>query len=170
MVLVCVTHNWKLAVIALFTILCIVTCIIGMFPVYGWKISTTESFCCIVVIGLAVDYCVHLCHSYHLHSGNRHDKVMKALSDMGVSVVSGALTTMGAGFFLLQTSMTFFQTFGSLMVKTVCFSWVISVIMLMSILYYVGPIESEGEITFLKNLVNKAIAEEVASPDPNQKK
>ena len=62
-----------------------------------------------LVVGLAVDFVVHLAEGYHLADGNsRKVKLKSALEKMGTSVFSGACTTLGASAFMLFAKMQFF--------------------------------------------------------------
>jgi len=67
----------------------------------GWQIGVSESLSMVIMIGFSVDYVVHLSSEY-LHSvhQSRNDKMKQAYSEMGISVVSGTFTTLGASLFL----------------------------------------------------------------------
>ena len=66
-----------------------------------------------VMVGLAVDYVVHMSAGV-AHSGAAGvDAVAAALRNVGMSVVSGAVTTIGAAVFLLPCEMAVFQQFGA---------------------------------------------------------
>ena len=68
----------------------------------GWTVDFLGSICLIVVIGLSVDYTVHLVHVYNMSSKpTREEKTREALGRMGVSVLAGAVTTFGAAVFLV---------------------------------------------------------------------
>lgn len=106
----------------------------------GWDVDFLGSICLIIVIGLSVDYTVHLCHSYtHCASVDRIERVRIAVVDMGVSIVSGAMTTFLASVFLLLCSMTFFKQFGVFMCLTVCYSLVFSIFFFMPLTLEIGP-------------------------------
>ena len=80
----------------------------------GKDIDFIGSICLIVVIGLSIDYSVHLCHAYmESQAASRAERSRDAVTRMGVSVVSGAITTFGAAVFLCACSMTFFYDFGA---------------------------------------------------------
>jgi protein dispatched 1 len=64
------------------------------------------------MVGLAVDYIVHMAASV-AHCGIPGCQgVQFALRTVGLSVVSGAVTTIGAAVFLLPCEMAVFQQFG----------------------------------------------------------
>ena len=41
----------------------------------GWKIGTNQSLCLICAAGMAVDYILHMGHSYNHQKGNRQERV-----------------------------------------------------------------------------------------------
>ena len=62
-----------------------------------------------LVVGLAVDYVVHLAEGYHMsHARDRKGRLRHALQRMGISVFSGACTTLGASAFMLFAKIQFF--------------------------------------------------------------
>ena len=94
----------------------------------------------IIVVGRAVDYTVHLMHSYsEAGAPARYQKAQTALTEMGVSVVSGALTTMGAALPLLLAQFKFFTQFGNFIaIITFCsIAW--AILYLMGLAMVCGP-------------------------------
>jgi predicted RND superfamily exporter protein len=67
----------------------------------GWQLGVSESICVVILIGFSVDYVIHLSSDY-MHSPyvSRHDKMQQSYTEMGVSILSGSITTFGSGFFL----------------------------------------------------------------------
>ena len=67
----------------------------------GWGLGIGESIAAVIVIGFSVDYVVHLSHVY-VDAGHRNpplnsraERVTFALTSMGATVFSGAVTTFG---------------------------------------------------------------------------
>ena len=56
-----------------------------------------ENVFTILVVGMSIDYSVHLAHFYNHASGTRYEKAREAMYGVGVSVLGGAITTIGAG-------------------------------------------------------------------------
>merc|ERR1719337_131129 len=106
--------------IALTCILVILFLCGGMIAIAGWALV-------IIVVGLAVDYSVHICHSYNEarfiegKPATRFQKTEHALTEMGVSFVSGAVTTFLASLFLVPAAFAFYYVFGIFMLMTVIF-------------------------------------------------
>tara|TARA_B110001452_G_C15219166_1_gene422636 strand:+ start:1611 stop:1853 length:243 start_codon:yes stop_codon:yes gene_type:complete len=74
----------------------------------GFKNGMYESIFTILVVGMAIDYAVHLAHYYNEAQGTRYQKAQAAIHGVGVSVLGGAVTTMGAGIPLFATVVIFF--------------------------------------------------------------
>jgi len=101
-VLLVATNNLIIASAAVFTILCICACVLGGMVLLGWELGMTESICLTILAGFCVDYIVHFAHSYRTCTEpSRVQRATFALGHMGISVLSGALTSLGASFLLL---------------------------------------------------------------------
>eukprot|EP00452_MALV-II_sp_L67-6_P000005 gene5-49_t len=67
----------------------------------GWELGVPESIAVVIVIGFSVDYVVHLAaHYVHSPFNSREERATESVTAMGVSIFSGAITTMGSGVFL----------------------------------------------------------------------
>lgn len=62
LVLLVVTLNWYLSIIAITSIGCILITLFGVIELYGWKFGLTESTCVVIFVGISFDYVVHICH------------------------------------------------------------------------------------------------------------
>ena len=61
----------------------------------------SESIGVVIIIGLSVDYVVHLSATYiHTPFNDRHERMKQAYTEMGVSILSGTITTFGSGVML----------------------------------------------------------------------
>ena len=66
--------------------------------VFGWELGISESIAAVIVIGFAVDFTVHLAHMYvDSEAPTRGQKMAHSAAKMGLTVVMGGITTMGAG-------------------------------------------------------------------------
>ena len=102
-----------------------------------------------LVVGLAVDYVVHLAEGYHLNRFySRGDRLKDALHHVGISILSGAITTAGSSFFMLFAKIVFFKQFGTFVFSTIIFSFLFSFIFLATSLGIIGPQGLTG--SFLK--------------------
>ena len=123
----------------------------------GYELGIIESITMVIVVGLSVDYSVHLVHVYQDSENDdvfdREGRVKMSLERMGISVVSGVFTTFGAAMFLWFTDSVFFKVFGTMLAMVVGVSICQALTFLMPLLLIFGP-ESRGLIPpcFAKNL------------------
>ena len=91
-------------------------------------------------LSVAVDYTVHLIHSYNeAPFPDRLRRSRQALTEMGVSVVSGALTTFLAAAPLFSAAFVFFSQFGTFIGMITCFSIFWAIFYLMTACTVIGP-------------------------------
>merc|ERR1719273_2613844 len=114
---------------------------------FGWKFGTTESIAIIMVIGFSVDYVVHLANSYLESKGDtRLERMSFALLTMGVSVVSGAITTTLSGMMLIFPAFLFFHKMGWIIVCVVLLSLLWALVFFTSIALLWGPEGDQGDL------------------------
>ena len=101
----------------------------------------------VLVVGLSVDYVVHLAEGYsrsvHEH---RLGRTRDMLEEVGISVVSGALTTIGASVFLLFAEILFFAQFGIFMFCTIFFSISYALVFFVTLVAIIGPQKEFGSL------------------------
>ena len=101
-VLILSTMDLRVGFIATLTIAGIVTTVmgVGVKAVMGWSLGIGESIAAVILIGLSVDYCVHLANAYieaPAHMTTREARAQHALMIMGVSITASAVTTIISG-------------------------------------------------------------------------
>merc|ERR1712083_1295553 len=113
-ILTIVTQNWMMAMYSVGVIFAIVMCVIGFTVANGWKLGVIEAVIYVMVVGMSVDYVVHLSEAY-LASGKekREDRTRRMLGIVGSAVLSGALSTMIGIFWLLFATIMIFLKFGA---------------------------------------------------------
>eukprot|EP01064_Diplonema_japonicum_P006047 TRINITY_DN13_c0_g1_i9.p1 TRINITY_DN13_c0_g1~~TRINITY_DN13_c0_g1_i9.p1 ORF type:complete len:1041 (+),score=286.38 TRINITY_DN13_c0_g1_i9:142-3264(+) len=122
-VLTLATTNILVAFFAVLVISCVVVCTMGMTVVLGWKLGILESVGLVMVPGLSVDFVAHLAEAYiESESHDREGRVRDMLARVGISVVSGAISTLGASMFLFFPTIIFFNKFGIMIFMTIGFS------------------------------------------------
>ena len=103
-----------------------------------------------IVVGLAVDYVVHLAESYHLSVyTNRKDRLRDALERVGVPVIAGACTTLMSAFFMLFGKIVFFVQFGAFLFCTLGFSVIFTMFVMTSFYNLMGPNGDFGSVSGL---------------------
>ncbi|XP_076464560.1 protein dispatched homolog 1-like isoform X1 [Babylonia areolata] len=149
-VLVLSTGNVINGLLATLSICCVTVCVIGVIPLAGWRLGVLVSLNMCLVVGLAVDFVVHLAEGYHMsHRTDRRGKLQQALERMGISVFSGACTTLGASSFMLFAKIQFFFQFGIFMFCTMGFSLVFSMGLYVTVMGILGPEGDTGDIWVL---------------------
>ncbi|XP_060601881.1 protein dispatched homolog 3-like [Ruditapes philippinarum] len=146
-ILIIATGNVITGLLATFSLCCTTVCVIGVIVLGGWKLGMIEAMNMCMVVGLSVDYVVHLAEGYtlSLHTG-RLSRVRDMLDLMGVSVFFGACTTLGASLFMFFTVLSFFSQFGTFLFSTIGFSLVFSMGLFVTLLGIIGPEGNTGNV------------------------
>mmetsp|Transcript_13990 Transcript_13990/g.17448 ORF Transcript_13990/g.17448 Transcript_13990/m.17448 type:complete len:1123 (+) Transcript_13990:72-3440(+) len=109
-VLLLASGNYITATIATITIGMICTCVLGFIQILGWGLGAIESVLIVIVVGFSVDYTVHLADSYMASKSlTREGKTLDALVHTGQSVLSGAISTLGASLPMFGAQIIFFS-------------------------------------------------------------
>jgi len=118
--------------------------LLGMIrAVYNFQLGIPESIAGVMVIGLSIDYTIHLLIAYmHSHGTTRGEKMTDAATTMGITVLGGALTTFVGALFMLPCQLTFFTQMCILLSTTIGLSIVFALLFFMPVIAMFGP---EGE-------------------------
>ena len=146
-ILLIAIRNIIQTIISLF---CVAFCITGVLSIeymLGWELGISESISMVVLIGFSIDFIVHLASDY-MHSAHksRHDKMKQAYEEMGVSILSGFITTFGSGVFLAGGYLITFNKFAVLITATISISFVVSIFLFGAMMHTVGPEDGFGNI------------------------
>ena len=63
-VVVLLSHNWRLVLAILFTILSTILTLMALFVAIGWRLGIVEAVTLSILVGNALDYCIHLTEGY----------------------------------------------------------------------------------------------------------
>ena len=141
------TGNWIMTLVSIVFIGTIVVAVIAFMVLIGWKLSVIESICITIVVGLSVDYTIHLGHIYiHSEQTERQGKVRELLSTMGVSVIAAAITTLGSATFLGLCRVQFFYKFGIFVFANITLSTIFAFFFFMALLMVAGPLNGQGQL------------------------
>lgn len=96
-------------IVALLSLICIAGILVNVLALiylFGWKLGITESIGVVIAIGFSFDYVAHVANAYveSDRALNKYDRTQLALTELGISVLAGAFSTLMAG------SMLFFAT------------------------------------------------------------
>ena len=106
-----------------------------------WSVGVLEAVNYVLVIGMSIDYCVHVSEAYmHSHGNARADFVTRLFGRMGTSVLSGALSTSIAAFFIFFAPNQFFVKFAAILFATNWLSLIHSLTFHPALLAMVSPL------------------------------
>jgi len=151
LVLFAATANVIVALLCILTIAACLCCVLGTIVAMGWQLGEAESLSMMILTGFAVDYVVHLAHSYITsNSPTRLERAHDALRDMGISVFWGMLTSFIAAVVLASLQLQFFSKFGIFFLLTIVYAYLWSVLFLIPVLATIGPEGGGAPITATK--------------------
>lgn len=146
LVLLFATGNIILAAISVSCIIAIVSSVLAFAVCMGWKTSVSEAV--IHVMGLSVDYVIHLGDAYlECPDEKREDRVQFMVTKMGVSVISGAISSAGAALFMMFCRSLFLVKFGMVICYVISVSVVTSLVFFSAMLLVLGPSGETGSLT-----------------------
>lgn len=141
------TLNWVIGMITTIMIAGIVSMQIGLISLLGWELGITETVGVVISIGYSFDGAAHIATAYvESRSNSRYDRTRDALTDLGISILFGAVSTLAAGIMLFPAVITFFVKFAGLIVITVSLSLIWSLTFLPSLLLIAGPTGEFGSL------------------------
>jgi len=156
-ILLIATRNVLQSVIAIVSVIMIVISVVACMHWREMQLGVSESIAIVILIGFSVDYVVHFSHAY-IHSDfvSRNDKMKQSYREMGVSILSGCITTFGCGAFLFGGTFTFFYKFAFIISVTVFTSIIVAVFVFGAMCHTFGPQEGFCDINLNKCKKEKA--------------
>jgi hypothetical protein len=155
LVLVVTTWNIVVGTLAVLAVVSVVTGAGGMIVVFGWSLGIIESIACIVIIGISVDYSVHIAHAYNIakplessttRQQQREDKAKASISTIGISLISGCITSLGSTIWLMFCQINFFSSFGTFLFVTLVISFLVAFLLLIPLFVVFGPGQDQGKL------------------------
>jgi len=134
LVLLLATRVFHIALFATINILCVLFSVLGSTVLLGWDLGSIESILIAITAGFSVDYVVHLAHAYERAEGDTYTRMSTAFGEMGISVFSGMVTSVGASVPLFFCQLQFFKKFGTFICLTIAFSWIFANFFFMTLL------------------------------------
>lgn len=139
-ILLVATRNLLQSVLAIFAVVTVVISVVAVMHWNDMQLGVSESIGIVILIGFSVDYIVHFSHAYmHSPAASRYNKMRQSYREMGVSILSGCLTTFGCGAFLYGGQFVFFQKFAFILTITVVIALVVAVFSFGALVHIAGP-------------------------------
>ena len=146
-VILLATRNWIITLYAIHCVGFICASEMALQHLVGMEMGVAESIGTIMVIGFSVDYVVHLAaHYVHSAAITRFPRTTESLGEMGISIFSGAMTTIGSASFLLGGTMNIFKKFGFILTTTCAIALVFSLVYFTALSHGFGPEGSTGNL------------------------
>ena len=121
------------------------------FVAQGLTLGVYESMFLSLTAGFAVDYVVHFAHAYNESAApDRAGKMRDSLTAMGVSVMSGAISTLMASMMLFVCSFNFFSTYGGFIFFVIFWSILWAMCFFPALMMTAGPSADEGDVSWLR--------------------
>eukprot|EP00752_Nemacystus_decipiens_P002680 g2506.t1 len=136
--LILIAHPVSAALVFLMVAFTIVD-VLGIMYFWGLAIDTVAVVMLILAVGLAVDYSAHIAHSFMIKTGTRDERMMQAVSDIGVAVVHGGMSTFLAVILLSVSSSYVFRVLFKQFFATAVMGLGHGLILLPVLLSLVGP-------------------------------
>jgi len=147
LVLLLVTMNIFSALYAILCIACIVISVLATIELIGWQFGLVEGIAVIIIIGFSVDYVVHLANHYVESTyEDRFSRIQDALTAMGISILSGSITTILSVICLAFAAIIFFNKFAVLVTSTILFALYFSMVFFIALHHFIGPQKHFGDI------------------------
>ena len=141
------TMNIVQAFLSAITISCIIINTMAMVAYRGWELGTAECVGIVVCVGFSVDYVVHLAaHFVHSKARTRNGRVKESLRELGISILSGSLTTIGSTIILYFCVLIMFAKFADLVIFTIVLSLFYSLAFFAALCHAIGPMGNFGNI------------------------
>lgn len=134
------TGNFIVALLAALSIGMIILNVLAMVIYNDWQLGSSECVGVVICVGFAVDYVVHLA-SHYVHSKHQdsYSRVQESLRELGVSILSGSITTVLAVVVLVICEIIVFLKFAIFVSYTIILSLVYSLGFFTAACHIIGP-------------------------------
>ena len=156
------TGNVVITFYSLVAILSILGAVTATVVAIGWTLGFLEGICFSILIGLSVDFVIHLGVAYNEHaeksvdaendddeSNTREARTKEAVAALGFPIISAAFTTLVSAVILFFAQITFFNKFGLIVMLSMVFSLLATFLMYVPMLDAIGPQREVGNVGVL---------------------
>merc|ERR1712086_791276 len=129
-----------MGLLVLLTMVQMLGLVVGTLVLRGNGLGVVEAISLAILIGMSVDYVIHLAHAFH-HSiaTTRFKRGRNALLARGGSVFSAAFSTIGCVCFLLFCKVQLFPAFAEVVIISIFYSVLCSMFGFMALVMTFGP-------------------------------
>lgn len=132
--------------------------VLAFVPYFKWQLGSSESVGVVICVGFAVDYVVHLAsHFVHSKHKDRFNRIREALREMGISILSGSITTILAVMVLFICTITVFTKFAIFVIGTVILSIAYSLGFFAAMCHVIGPSGKFGNVGYIYNFLTNCV-------------
>jgi len=151
-VLTLATQNLLVACICSTCVAGIVVSVLGLgvYRLMGWSLGIRETIAAVILMGLSVDYGVHLGAAYVEAPSKlrtRGERTQYSLATLGISITASAITTVLSGSILWLCTLQFFFKFAFLITMTIVTSYIWSIGFIASVLLTIGPEDGDWKLS-----------------------
>ncbi|CAM9133803.1 unnamed protein product, partial [Hapterophycus canaliculatus] len=143
--------------------------VLGIMYFWGLAIDTVAVINLVLAVGLSVDYAAHIAHSFMIKTGTRDERVMQAVSDIGVAVVHGGMSTFLAVVLLSLSASYVFRVLFKQFFATAVMGLGHGLILLPVLLSLVGPAAYQSSGTAAEKKEQSQAAVSAAPTNPSSK-
>ena len=144
------TANIVVTVLTIVSIGIILASTMSVVVSLGWTLGFLEAICLCILIGLSVDFVIHMGHAYCAAAARgvhtRVERTKEAFARMAYPIASAAFTTFASASALFFCTITFFQKFGTIVMTSMICALCVSLAFYVALLLTVGPEGSFGDI------------------------
>ena len=117
-----------------------------------------ESIILSLVVGLSIDYTVHLAEAYSRSDEKlRKRRLHDTLQTIGISVLSGFLISLGSAICLVPCTLVPLSKFGVRMCAIMCLSFLYAMFYFTTVVALVGPEGDVGSLALLLRKMTRAV-------------
>lgn len=147
-ILTLMTGSFVAALLATTALASIVSGLLAFVYIAGWRIGITESITAVISMGYAFDGVAHVTTAYaHSEEVGRVERTRAALTAMGFSILFGIISTASSSAVLMAAQVAALRKLGMLVMVTMSFTLIASMLLLPATLLVCGPIRKHRLLT-----------------------
>eukprot|EP00903_Cladosiphon_okamuranus_P017671 g16272.t1 len=143
--------------------------VLGIMYFWGLAIDTVAVINLVLAVGLSVDYAAHVAHSFMIKTGTRDERMVQSVSDIGVAVIHGGVSTFLAVVLLSLSASYVFRVLFKQFFATAVMGLGHGLILLPVLLSLIGPASYSSSPANLEKEKTKTVVTPMANSGSNAK-